>query len=366
MKYRRMPIEAESPEEMGYGNIRCNLAESSVTDAKFGDLKIDASKLILAYGDHRGKPELRELIAENYPGINSEDVLITQGAAAALFIVSTSLLEKEDHLVVQFPNYATNIETPLAIGCAITQMEMKFGNDFAFDAGDVERAVQKNSKLISITNPHNPTGSLLDEKKLRELIGVAERKNIFLLVDETYRDLNYGIKPPLAATLSEKAISICSLSKAHGIPGIRMGWLITKNKKLQELFLAAKEQIFVSNSVLDEEAAFQYLQNCSSRVAWVTAHVHRNFSIVKEWMKDNEFLEWKEPMAGVICFPRFRKKTDTGKFYKLLFEKYSTYVGPGHWFGMSDNYMRIGFGWPSENELREGLKNISAAADLCC
>ena len=92
MKYRRMPIEAESPEEMGYGNIRCNLAESSVTDAKFSELGIDAGKLILAYGDHRGKIELREWIASGFPGIDSNDVLITAGAASALFIAATSLL----------------------------------------------------------------------------------------------------------------------------------------------------------------------------------------------------------------------------------------------------------------------------------
>jgi aspartate/methionine/tyrosine aminotransferase len=364
MKYIRMPIEAESPEEMGYGKIRCNLAESSITDATLKGLGIRIDNLVLAYGDHKGNPKLRELIASEYEGINADDVLITPGAAAALFIVATSLLEKKDHLVVQFPNYATNLATPEAIGCEISKIELKFENEFQVETSAIEKLIRPETKLISITNPHNPTGTTISEDQLHSLIKIAEKKNIFLLVDETYRDLVQGEKLPLAATLSENAISISSISKAFGLPGIRIGWIITKNKKLKELFLAAKEQIFICNSVIDEEIAYKFLQSPEIRIAWIKKHIVTNFSLVEKFMQKNDFLEWVKPSGGVVCFPRFKIELDIDekKFYKTLNEKYGTCVGPGHWFGMSDRYMRIGYGWPSSKELEEGLKNILAAA----
>src|SRR5512142_1834120 len=133
MKYRRMPIEIESPEQFGYGNIRCNLTESSVSDMPLSALDVDLSSLVLAYTDHLGKPELRELLAAEGKGLSPSDVTVTQSAAAALFIVATSLLEKSDHLVVMHPNYATNIETPKAIGCNIDFLSLSFDDGFRFD-----------------------------------------------------------------------------------------------------------------------------------------------------------------------------------------------------------------------------------------
>src|SRR5690349_19933640 len=111
MKYRRMPIEIESPEQFGYDNIKCNLTESSVADMPLSKLDVNLNSLVLAYTDHLGKYELRKLLAEEAENISPEHVIVTPSAAAALFIVSTSLLEKSDHLAVMHPNYATNIET---------------------------------------------------------------------------------------------------------------------------------------------------------------------------------------------------------------------------------------------------------------
>ena len=116
MKYVRMPIEIESPEERGYATIRYNLAESSVTDRALGAFGLDLDGTILAYGDHRGLPALRDEIAGD-AGVGAGDVLATAGAAGALFIIATTLLGPDDHLVVVRPNYATNLETPRASGC---------------------------------------------------------------------------------------------------------------------------------------------------------------------------------------------------------------------------------------------------------
>src|ERR1051326_8475873 len=218
MKYVRMPIEMESPEQLGYDTIECNLAESSVTDAVYGKLNLDISKLVLCYGHHLGKPELRELIASEHRNISASDVLLTAGAASALFIVATSLLEKKDHLVVVHPNYATNIETPKAIGCGISFAELKFKENFRINIPRLKKLIRRETKYISITCPHNPSGTVLSLEELQELIELAEKKNIFLLVDETYRDLTHGKKLPLAASLSKNVISISSVSKAYGLP----------------------------------------------------------------------------------------------------------------------------------------------------
>ena len=150
MKYARMPIEIESPEEQGYDTIRFNLSESSMRDRKLSELGLGFEDLVLAYGVHRGAPGLRALIA-GQSDVTEAAVLTTAGAAGALFVIATTLLEKGDHLVVVRPNYATNIETPRAIGCAIDYVDLKFEDDFRLDVDRLERLVRSDTKLISVT-----------------------------------------------------------------------------------------------------------------------------------------------------------------------------------------------------------------------
>jgi aspartate/methionine/tyrosine aminotransferase len=363
MKYLRMPIEIESPEQLGYDTIECNLAESSVHDAVFQDLKLNLNQLVLAYGYHLGNPQLRELIAAPYKNISADDVLITAGAVAALFITATALLDKKDHLIVIRPNYATNIETPKAIGCEIDFADLSFEKGFELDIQHIASLLKPNTRYISITTPHNPTGTVISEQTLLQLIELAEKHNCYLLVDETYRDLTFGTQLPLAASLSDNVISVSSVSKAFGLPGIRIGWLITKNKKLQEIFLAAKEQIFLCNSVVDEEIAYQFLQQKTQYMPAIQQKVSANLEILKNWMEKQSYLEWVVPEAGVICFPRFKKEIQLNidAFYETLYHSQKTLVGPGHWFDMDKRYMRIGYGWPTSEALKKGLENITQA-----
>jgi aspartate/methionine/tyrosine aminotransferase len=163
--------------------------------------------------------------------------------------------------------------------------------------------------------------------------------------------------------LSERAISVSSLSKAYGLPGIRMGWIITKNRELQELFLASKEQIFICNSVVDEEIARRVLEERETLLVDIRKRLDENFTIVCDWMKTEKNLEWVQPEGGVVSLPRMKEGApiSTEKFYRILLEKYATYVGPGHWFGMSDRYFRLGYGWEPKDKVAAGVKNISAA-----
>ena len=365
MLYKRMPIEKESPEETGYDNIKYNLSESSVTDIKMSELNLSLNDLKLEYIGHRGKSELRQLIVKDCSNLNEQHVLLTNGAAGALFIINTSLLTAEDHLIVVRPNYATNIEVPRTIGCSITFIDLKFNYGWKLDPQKIAAAIQTNTKLISITSPHNPTGMLMSEEEIDQIILIAERHNIYLLVDETYRDTCFKTPYPIAATKSKNVISVSSLSKAFGLPGLRMGWLITQNEILMERFLAAKEMIYISNSALDEEVAYQFYVEKEKFATVINYKAMQNFQLLKDWLQKETRVEAVLPQGGVVCFPRFKNelKIDTEKFYYTVMNKYQTMVGPGHWFEMPDTYMRIGFGWTDDIIFQKGLENISTAID---
>jgi aspartate/methionine/tyrosine aminotransferase len=357
MKYKRMPIEAESPEELGYGTIECNLAESSVSDTNFKDLKFNIKDIPLCYGDHKGLPALRELLAADY-NMKPEHIILVPGAAAGLFIVSTALLNKQSQLLVERPNYATNIETPRLLECEINFIDLHFEEQYQLDLYKLSTMAKSKPTLISITTPHNPTGSALSEEELLKVIELARKHNSYLLVDETYRDLSFNTPPPLAASLSDRVISVSSVSKAYGLPGIRMGWIACKNKRLLELFLAAKEQIFICNSLLDEHVALHYLQNKTKFFTPILKHIKKNFATLEKHMSKSKNLEWVKPKGGVVCYPRIIPKINYNQFYETLYNEHKTLVGAGHWFETDKKYMRIGFGWPTNEQLKQGLANI--------
>ena len=174
---------------------------------------------------------------------------------------------------------------------------------------------------------------------------------------------NWSDLLPVAATLSDRVVSVSSLSKTYGIPGIRMGWAVSLDKALLYKFLSAKEQIGICNSVVDEEVGYQAFAQRETWLPVIRGRIAEAFGIVKEWMEGEELMEWVEPMGGVVCFPRIKPDVpvDLDEFYRLLLAKHGTYVGPGHWFEQPRRHMRVGYGWPTLEELRHGLAGISAA-----
>jgi aspartate/methionine/tyrosine aminotransferase len=368
-----MPIEVESPEQLGYDTITNNLSESSVADRRLSDLAIDLGadgqagldEMLLCYGDHLGNPSLREAVAAGGDGLRAEDVLVMPGAAAALFATATSLLEVGDHAVIVRTNYATNLETPRAIGAELDIVDVTFEEAWQLDVARIATRVRPGlTRLISVTCPHNPTGTMFDLASLRALVELAERSGAVLLVDETYRDLTHASPLPLAATLSSRAIGVSSMSKAYGLPGLRVGWAVCRDPELAETLLAAKEQMFVCGATLDEAIAALVLADRTRILTPILDDVRTRLRIVREWMAGQEAFEWIEPVGGVVGLVRFRPEiaVDTARFYELLLAKHGTYVGPGHWFEVDDRHFRLGFGWPTEGELRAGLAALSAAA----
>ena len=369
-----MPIEVESPEQLGYDTITNNLSESSIADRRLADLGIDFGSerggaalddLLLCYGDHLGDPLLREAIAAGDAGLRADNVIVTPGAAAALFATATSLLEPGDHAVVVRTNYATNLETPRAIGAELDVVDLSFDDDWQLDSERVAARVRPGAtRLISVTCPHNPTGTVLDLASLHALVELAERSGAVLLVDETYRDLTHGSALPPAATLSPRAISVSSMSKAYGLPGLRVGWAVCRDPQLAETLLAAKEQIVICGATIDEAIAGRVLADRARILPPILDDVRARLHVVRDWMRGQRTFEWVEPRGGVVGLVRFGADAtvDTTRFYEVLLADYGTYVGPGHWFEVDDRHFRLGFGWPRESELRAGLAALSAAA----
>jgi hypothetical protein len=181
-------------------------------------------------------------------------------------------------------------------------------------------------------------------------------------VDETYREMTFG-PLPLAASLSERVIGVSSLSKADGLPGIRIGWLITTDADLQGRFLAAKEQILITNSVVDEAIAEVALARRPVRLPIILDGIATALQTVRDWFVDQDLFEWVEPRGGVVGFPRFRAgiQVDVDAFYRILLDRHGTLVGPGHWFDQPRRHFRLGYGWPAAVELEQGLAALPAS-----
>jgi aspartate/methionine/tyrosine aminotransferase len=188
-----------------------------------------------------------------------------------------------------------------------------------------------------------------------------------LLVDETYREMTFGDALPVAASLGERAISVTSLSKTYGLPGIRVGWLLTRDRELFVRLLAAKEQILISGSLVDETIALAALRRRPTWLPEIRARIDAAFGITSRWLEGNPRFEWVPPRGGVVGFPRIRVDVaatlDVDRFYDGLFERHGTIVGPGHWFEQPRTHFRLGYGWPTLEELRGGLAALDEALD---
>ncbi len=298
-------------------------------------------------------------------GIIADQILLTSGAAQALFIISTTLLEPGDEMIVIRPNYATNLETPRAIGANLKIVDLTFEKGWKIDPTALESQITSKTKFVSITVPHNPTGTVMSADDLKTLVQITDKHGCRLLVDETYREMNFNGTLPYAATLAPHVISVASFSKTFGLPGIRVGWLMTRDEKLFEQFFAAKEQIQICGSALDEEIACQFYRKRGHFISLIFNNLQRRFTTLKNWMESQEYLEWVEPTGGCVAFPRINaavlSRLDLEKFYRTLNREYSTHVGPGHWFEQPKHFMRIGYGWPTDEALSKGLRNIESA-----
>ena len=216
--------------------------------------------------------------------MKSSDILTTVGSAASLFLTVFSICKPGDKAIVISPNFPAAIDVLIALQLNVQMLKLKFENGFQVDVDELSAMVDEKVKFISITTPNNPTGVLTPNHKIKSIVEIIKAKSptCKLFVDETYRDAAYGDSAvePSAATVDPAVISISSLSKALGAPGLRIGWLITKDKELLKKLAIAKMNVFICCSNVDEFLAIALLKRKSEFLAkqkvsfTVTFHVY--------------------------------------------------------------------------------------------
>lgn len=266
-------------------------------------------------------------------------------------------------MVVLQPNYSSNLAVPTAIGCSISPYVLEWKDHWDLDFNAFEKRIGPQTKLLSLTYPHNPTGKILTEDMIGQLIRIADRYNLYVLIDETYRDACFPTLYPLLAGYHPRFISVLSFSKGFGLPGIRIGAIITRDKKLQEIFLAAKEMIQICNPPLEEAIAFEVYRNKKDYLFKINLDARARLEILKTWLATEPRVEAILPGGGVVCYARIKKDIDFNRFHHILLDEFGTLTGPGHWFDMPDRYLRLGFGYPSTEQLHQGLASISHTLD---
>ncbi|MEZ4597363.1 MAG: pyridoxal phosphate-dependent aminotransferase [Chloroflexota bacterium] len=262
----------EAPET--WATTGCGTASpSSVSDLRLRDLAVTLDDLVLQYGDHLGHAGLRAMVAADGPGLRAEDVLLTPGAAGALFIVATTLLAAGDHSrdVPTTPPASRRPVPSLPTSPSSTWRTRRAGRSTR--TGSPRCCARRRASCPS-PRPTTP-GEVVPEADLARIIAAVEALPALpmLLVDETYRELTFGTAPPLAASRSARVISVSSLSKAYGLPGIRLGWLVTRDRELFERTLAAKEQMVITGSTVDEAIGFEAVRHRDELLAPSTGAV---------------------------------------------------------------------------------------------
>ena len=360
MWFERMTLEVWFDEHQY--EVEHDIGESAVKFLTVDDLDVDLQKVPLRYGYHMGGPALRACIAEQYPGFSSENVIVTTGASEAIFSVVSAIVRPGDHVIVEHPNYPSLYTIPRGLGCEVTLFPLRFEDRFKPDLAGLRDMITRGTKLVSFTHPNNPAGSMISKEELEALVDLVEEHGVFLLFDETYREMDFAHSLPPAATLSDRVISVSTMSKSYGLPGIRIGWLATKNQSILDSVLTMREHLSITNNAVGEEIALHVLRRKDGFLQQAQAHIQENRRIVSDWMDQQEDFEWVYPEAGVVSLPRIKKPVpvDPEELYRLLAGKYRTFTVPGRCFEMDNRYFRLGFGATHE-EIEMGLRNINSA-----
>lgn len=359
MQFARMELEDWFDRHQYAREIE--LCESAVKFSHLKDLDISLDDVALRYGHHAGSPELRELIAVDYPGLTADDVIVTNGGSEAIFALYHGLLNRNDRVVIEHPNYPSLYEIPETIGCEVVYFPLSYDEGFVPDMDRMAGCLTDDTRLLCITHPHNPTGSTISEDMLRQIVDLCEEREIVLLSDETYRDMDFEARLPAAASLSPTAVSLSTMSKCYGLPGIRIGWMASQDPSLIEAVLNVREYITITNTSLGEHIACHVLQDKQRYLAAARDRVAVNKAIVSKWIDGQDLVDWVEPPAGVVGLGRLAPQVqDPDWLYSRLIEEYGTMTIPGKYFGVDNRFFRLGFGGEPA-AITEGLRRFDMA-----
>lgn len=373
-----MRIETFKMERMQstYENhVECNLSESGVEPMRPEDLLKDEAgrqallQQKLGYSQSNGTEELRGRIAAFYPGAAKENIQVTNGGSEANYVSFWSLLERGDRAAVMLPNY---LQTwGLARGYAgkadpfrmIERPDGRGGRRWGLDIKGLQRAVTKRTKVILVTNPNNPTGGVLNEEEMEAVIAAARSARAWLVVDEIYRGAELsGPTTPTFWGRYERTLITSGLSKAFGLPGLRIGWVVGPPAQVAKLW-AYHDYTTIAPGMLSDRLACRAMtpEVREEIFARTRGYVRRHWPIVESWVRErSEFLSVIPPVAGAIALIKYDLPIASIPLVERLRTEKSTLVVAGDQTGIP-KHLRIGFGYGADpSVLNEGLRRMDA------
>jgi aspartate/methionine/tyrosine aminotransferase len=317
------------------------------------------------YTESPGAPLLREVISGMYRGIAPADVLVTAATEEGIFVFYHALLLPGDHVIVETPCYESALEVARSTGAQISEWRRWFENGWAHDLAALEKLIRPNTKIIYINTPHNPTGLLMPVNVFQQILRLAAARGIIVFCDEVYRELEHdpGARLPAACEIYERGVSLGSMSKTYGLPGLRLGWLVTKDAKILQRCLEFKYYTSICSSAPSEFLSALALRHRDVLVQRNREIVLRNLLVLDAFFRQRSSLfEWVKPNASPIGFVRYKPDRDVLPFCEDVVGKAGVLLLPGTVY---DQPRHIRFGYGRKN-MPEALAQFSAYIDTHC
>ncbi|MDH3733629.1 MAG: aminotransferase class I/II-fold pyridoxal phosphate-dependent enzyme [Gemmatimonadota bacterium] len=341
-----------------------NLSESGVhplTLAELCDLvDLDPSDVLLGYSQSDGSDSLKEGIAALYDDATAENVICTTGGAEANYVVLWSLVSPGDRVVAIEPTYGQTPGLAVGLGADLVSVPLEESLGWQPRPGSVKEAVGAGTRLVIVTNPNNPTGAVLSDDARAEIVAAASAVGAWILSDEVYAGAEVDApETPSFFGSYERAVVTGSLSKAYGLPGLRLGW-ITGPESQREEFWGRKDYVTITPSALSDIAADHVMrpENRAKILERTRGIIRANLPTITGWFdRYPDLFRYRAPDAGAICYVKYLLDLNSTELAEQLRSEKSVLVVPGDHFGM-DRYLRIGFGNPLA-DLEEGLERIA-------
>lgn len=318
--------------------------------------------LRLGYSEARGTLALRSELAATFDDVSPNDILVTTGAIEANFLLFTTLLKSGDHVVAVYPAYQQLYSVAKAIGCDVSAWTISQNDHrFAFSIDALERLVRSNTRMIVVNTPHNPTGAILNQQDLERIYAIAESAGAIVLCDEAYRWLDLPEGPPLASpmrNLGPSAVSVGTVSKPFGLPGLRIGW-IAATEEIARACWSMRDYTSLSPAGISDYLAKVALQHRDRLIARNHAIVEENLRVADQWFASNAgIVAWDRPRGGLLALVRYAAAMPSSQLADTLAAEHSVMLAPGSAFGY-DGHLRVGIG-QRPDIFAEGLRRTAA------
>ena len=306
----------------------------------------------LGYTESPGAPELRAAIAAIYETTAPDDVVVVAAAEEGIFTAYHALLEPGDHVVVETPCYESALQVARSAGAEVTEWRRSTKDGWAHDLDALERALRPETKLVYVNTPHNPTGTLMPRAVLDRVVELCAERGAWLFCDEVYRELEHdpADRLPAACDLYERALSLGSMSKAYGLPGLRLGWLASRDRDALQRIVDLKHYTTICSSAPSEllsALALRHRQLLADRNRGI---VLANLPLLEAFLERQAGLfSWTRPTASPIGFARLNGSDDTSDFCGQLVADTGVLLLPGIVYD-EPGHVRIGYGRSSMPE----------------